>query len=57
MKNTHLVWGIVLILLLILTMKLLEAIITRPIMQSSREANMPLWMLFPIIGCFSAGGE
>lgn len=49
------VWGVVMVCLLLFAMSLLENIITRPIVQTSRESNVPGWLLLPIVGCFTAG--
>ena len=40
---------------LMLMVKVLEGVITRPIMQKSRERNIPMWLLLPIIGCAVVG--
>jgi hypothetical protein len=50
-----LVWGVCFTLLLMLTMNILEQIITKPIVQTSKESNFAAWMLVPIIGCFTTG--
>lgn len=42
-------------ILIYLTICMLEGIITKPIVQASRESNAPAWMLVPIIGCLSLG--
>lgn len=47
------VCGIISIMLLILTMNVLSGIISRPIIQRSREANLPSWLSFPILACFA----
>ena len=38
-----------------LTISVLEGIITKPIVQQSREANVPAWLTLPIVGCSSIG--
>jgi len=43
------------VLQLCLTVNFLEGIITRPIVQKSRESNIPLWLTLPILGCFLTG--
>jgi hypothetical protein len=35
--------------------KTLESIISKPLVQKSRESNVPAWLLFPIAGCASYG--
>lgn len=47
--------GIVVFLLLTLMVKVLEGVITKPIMQKSRERNIPLWLTLPMIGCAFTG--
>lgn len=42
-------------ILIYLTICMLEGIITKPIVQASRESNAPAWMFVPIVGCFSLG--
>uniref|UniRef100_A0A7S1YXR5 Uncharacterized protein n=1 Tax=Trieres chinensis TaxID=1514140 RepID=A0A7S1YXR5_TRICV len=49
------IWGVLLILLLFLALTLLEGIITAPIVQSSKETNIPAWLTLPIIGCLAGG--
>ena len=44
--------GAVLIILLLLALGLLEGIISAPIVQRSKESNISLWLIFPIVGCF-----
>jgi len=48
-------WGLVLICLLFLVVNTLEGIISRPLVQKSRESNVPAWMALPIIGCVTFG--
>ena len=47
--------GGVLVILLLLSLGLLEGIISAPIVQRSKETNIPLWLMLPCIGCFSCG--
>lgn len=42
--------GCVLLLLMFLMINLLETIISRPIVQKSRETNVPAWLLLPTVG-------
>lgn len=49
------VWGVLCALLLLLTTNILEQIITKPIVQTSRESNVPGWMSVPTIGCITTG--
>ena len=52
---TNTIAGAVLILLLLLSLGLLEGVISAPIVQRSKESNISLWLTFPIVGCFSGG--
>ena len=47
--------GGALVVLLLLSLGLLEGIISAPIVQRSKETNIPLWLTLPIIGCFVSG--
>lgn len=47
--------GAVLIILLLLSLGLLEGIISAPIVQRSKESNISLWLTLPILGCFGGG--
>ena len=47
--------GGILVILLLLSLGLLESIISAPIVQRSKETNIPLWLTFPIIFCFATG--
>lgn len=49
------VLGILVLLLLILMVKVLEGVITKPIMQKSRERNIPMWLTLPMVGCAGTG--
>ncbi|GAX09907.1 hypothetical protein FisN_11Lh108 [Fistulifera solaris] len=49
------IWGIVLVLLLLLVVRILESIISRPLVQKSRESNVPAWFSLPILGCIGNG--
>lgn len=52
---TNSIVGAVLIILLLLVLGLLEGIISAPIVQRSKESNISIWLIFPILGCFGAG--
>lgn len=43
--------GLFLSLLLLLALAMLEGIISAPIVQSSKEANVPRWLSAPTVGC------
>jgi len=47
--------GGILVILLLLSLGLLEGLISAPIVQRSKESNVPLWLTFPIIFCFGGG--
>jgi len=49
------VWGLVLVVLLWLALTMLEGIITPPIVQSSKQANIPAWLTLPFLGCLAGG--
>jgi len=53
--NLNGVWGLLLIILLYLTIAVLEEIITKPVVQASRESNVPLWLSVPTLGCLTVG--
>uniref|UniRef100_A0A7S2EB04 Uncharacterized protein n=2 Tax=Ditylum brightwellii TaxID=49249 RepID=A0A7S2EB04_9STRA len=53
--TANLIWAILLILLLLMTMNVLQGIITPPIVQASKAANIPAWLTLPIAGCLSLG--
>jgi hypothetical protein len=40
---------------LLLTVNILEHIISKPLVQKSRESNVPAWMSLPIISCVGFG--
>jgi hypothetical protein len=40
---------------LFLVVKTLESMISRPLVEKSRELNMPSWLLLPTVGCFGFG--
>jgi hypothetical protein len=40
---------------LFLVVKTLESIVSQPLVQKSRESNVPVWLLLPIIGCTVSG--
>lgn len=49
------VWALFLVALMWVTLSVLQAIITVPIVQRSKESNIPLWLTLPIVGCFGIG--
>ena len=49
------IWGLLLVCLLCLALRMLEGIITAPIVQSSKQANIPLWLSLPCLGCLAGG--
>jgi len=49
------VWAGLLVLLMWVILNLLQAIITLPIVQRSKEGNIPLWLTVPIVGCYTIG--
>ena len=49
------IYACCLAMLLWLTLGILQAIITLPIVQRSKESNIPLWLTFPIVGCYTIG--
>lgn len=49
------VWGLLLVALMYVTLSVLQGIISLPIVQRSKESNIPLWLTFPIAGCFLIG--
>jgi len=49
------IWALVLVVLLWVTLCVLQSIITLPIVQRSKESNIPLWLTFPIVGCYTVG--
>jgi hypothetical protein len=49
------VWALLLVGLMYVTLCILQDIISLPIVQRSKEANIPLWLTFPIGGCFLIG--
>lgn len=52
---TNAIVGLVLAALLMLALFLLERIISAPIVKSSKESNIPLWLTFPTICSFLGG--
>jgi hypothetical protein len=40
---------------LFLVVQTLESMISRPLVEKSRELNMPSWLLLPTVGCFCCG--
>ena len=49
------VWGLLLVTLMYVTLSVLQGIISLPIVQRSKESNIPLWLTFPVAGCFLIG--
>jgi hypothetical protein len=48
-------WGCLLLLIMLLIINSLERIISKPIVQKSRETNVPAWLLLPSMGNAFAG--
>jgi hypothetical protein len=53
--TSNAIWGLLLVCLLCLALRMLEGIITAPIVQSSKQANIPLWLSLPCLGCLAGG--
>lgn len=49
------IWALVLALIMWVTLCVLQAIITLPIVQRSKESNIPMWLIVPIVGSFAIG--
>jgi hypothetical protein len=49
------IWACFLVALLWCILCILQAIITVPIVQRSKESNIPLWLTLPIVGCYTTG--
>lgn len=49
------IWALFLVALIWVMLCVLQAIITLPIVQRSKESNIPLWLTVPILGCVGAG--
>lgn len=49
------VWALVLTILLYLAHRLLENILTTPIIRESTSKNLPIWLILPIAGCIYTG--
>ena len=49
------IWALLLVVVMWTSLNVLQAIITLPIVQRSKESNIPLWLTFPIAGCFIVG--
>mmetsp|Transcript_2879 Transcript_2879/g.5258 ORF Transcript_2879/g.5258 Transcript_2879/m.5258 type:complete len:751 (-) Transcript_2879:1131-3383(-) len=49
------IWALLLVVLMWVTLCVLQAIITLPIVQRSKESNIPLWLTSPIVGCYLVG--
>ena len=48
-------WGLLLLVLMLLMVNTLERIISKPIVQKSRESNVPAWLTLPTSGCALVG--
>lgn len=53
--NANFAWGVVLIAVLYLIVNTLERIVSRPMVQKSREQNVPAWLSLPFLGCTVVG--
>lgn len=53
--NGNVAWGIFFIMILLLIVNTLERIISRPLVQKSRESNVPAWLSLPTMGCSIVG--
>jgi hypothetical protein len=49
-------WSCVVLMLLFLMIHSLEKVISKPIVQKSRESNVPAWLSVPTCGCALVGG-
>uniref|UniRef100_A0A7S2JSH7 Uncharacterized protein n=2 Tax=Leptocylindrus danicus TaxID=163516 RepID=A0A7S2JSH7_9STRA len=49
------VWALILTILLYLSHRLLENILTTPIIRESTSKNLPIWLILPIAGCIYTG--
>ena len=49
------IWACLLVALMWCILCILQAIITVPIVQRSKESNIPLWLTLPIVGCYTLG--
>eukprot|EP00978_Attheya_sp_CCMP212_P004547 scaffold9919_cov55-Attheya_sp.AAC.1 len=47
--------GLFLIVLLLLTLNVLGGVISTPIVQRSKESNVPAWLTLPTVGCLCGG--
>jgi hypothetical protein len=50
------IWGCCLLILMLLMVNSLERIISKPIVQKSRETNVPAWLTLPTMGTALVGG-
>ena len=48
-------WGCLLLIIMLLMVNSLQRIISKPIVQKSRETNVPAWLLLPTVGNTLAG--
>ena len=55
LHTLNMVWALLLVVLMWVTLCLLHAIITLPIVQQSKDSNILLWLTFPIVGCYMVG--
>jgi len=53
--NSQVAWGCALLLILSFVVNTLERIISRPMVQKSRESNVPAWLSLPFLGCTAVG--
>eukprot|EP00804_Cyclotella_cryptica_P026675 CCRYP_007926-RA/>CCRYP_007926-RA protein AED:0.04 eAED:0.04 QI:381/1/1/1/0.5/0.33/3/2170/853 len=53
--TTNGVLALLLVASMWVTLSVLQGIISLPIVQRSKESNIPLWLSFPISGCFLIG--
>jgi uncharacterized membrane protein YjfL (UPF0719 family) len=49
------IWGLCVIVLLLLTINTLERIISKPLVQQSKESNIAVWLSLPVVCCFTVG--
>ncbi|GKY94251.1 hypothetical protein MPSEU_000390900 [Mayamaea pseudoterrestris] len=50
------VWSMLQVFIVLLAIHTLENIISKPLVQKSRESNVPGWLTLPCIGCLALGG-
>ncbi|KAL7537067.1 hypothetical protein ACHAWF_005649 [Thalassiosira exigua] len=49
------IWALLLVIIMWTTLCVLQAVITLPIVQRSKESNIPLWLTLPTAGCYFVG--